>query len=129
MLFNSGSNRLGTDPDADPETYDRGMDPGNRRSQEKEISKEGIVRVTHILDNTDLQTDTMIRLDNLNSMFAILECGICGDEISIPNPETVRQYLFHLGQEVDLIRQNLEQVQKCTDGGSTERTSEKGVGC
>ena len=40
--------------------------------------------VTHIIRNVDLQTDTMIRLDNLDSMITILDCGICGEGISIP---------------------------------------------
>ena len=66
--------------------------------------------VTHIVRNSDLQTDTLIRLNYLGSMIAILECGICGEGISVPTWETVRQYLFHLGQEVDLIRQNLEKI-------------------
>lgn len=66
--------------------------------------------VTHIIRNADLQTDTMIRLDNLDSMITILDCGVYGDETSVPRWETVKQYLFHLGQEVDLIRQNLEKI-------------------
>lgn len=66
--------------------------------------------VTHIHRNIDLQTDTMIRLDNLNAMIMILRAGIEGDGESVPTETTVKNYLFHLGQEVDLIRQNLEKI-------------------
>lgn len=65
--------------------------------------------VTHTHKGIDLQTDTMIRLDNLDVMITILIAGIEGDGDNIP-PATVRNYLFHLGQEVDLIRQNFEKV-------------------
>ncbi len=66
--------------------------------------------VTHIHSGIDLQTDTMIRLDNLDVMITILRSGIKGDGDSVPTETTIRNYLFHLGQEVDLIRQNLEKV-------------------
>ncbi len=66
--------------------------------------------VTHIHRDSDLQTDTMIRLDNLDAMITILQGGIEGDGDSVPTEETIKQYLFHLGQEVDLIRQNLEKI-------------------
>ncbi len=65
--------------------------------------------VTHFHE-TDLQTDTMIRLDTLDAMIAILECGFQGDETTVPTDQMIKQYLFHLGQEVDLIRQNLEKI-------------------
>ncbi len=58
----------------------------------------------------DLQTDTMIRLDNLDVMITILRAGIEGDGDSVPTAMTIKNYLFHLGQEVDLIRQNLEKI-------------------
>lgn len=66
--------------------------------------------VTHIHRSIDLQTDTMIRLDTLNAMIMILSAGIEGDGESVPTETTVKNYLFHLGQEVDLIRQNLEKI-------------------
>ena len=65
--------------------------------------------VTHT-HKIDLQTDTMIRLDNLESMITILRSGLGGDGDSVPTEETIKKYLFHLGQEVDLIRQNLEKI-------------------
>ncbi|MHB1756809.1 MAG: hypothetical protein ACYCT9_04765 [Leptospirillum sp.] len=66
--------------------------------------------VTHIHRDIDLQTDTMIRLDNLDVMITILRAGIEGDRESVPTGPTVKNYLFHLGQEVELIRQNLEKI-------------------
>jgi hypothetical protein len=65
--------------------------------------------VTHT-HPTDLQTDTMIRLDNLNAMITILRAGIEGDGDSVPTTMTIKNYLFHLGQEVELIRQNLGKI-------------------
>ena len=65
--------------------------------------------VTHTHD-IDLQTDTMIRLDNLDAMITILRSGIEGDGDSVLTAMTIKNYLFHLGQEVDLIRQNLEKI-------------------
>lgn len=65
--------------------------------------------VIHIHE-TDLQTDTMIRLDNLGAMITVLRSGIDGDGYSVPTAMTIRNYLFHLGQEVDLNRQNLEKI-------------------
>ena len=65
--------------------------------------------VTHTHE-IDLQTDTMIRLDNLDAMITILRSGIEGDGDSVPTALTIKNYLFHLGQEVDLIRQNLEKI-------------------
>jgi hypothetical protein len=58
----------------------------------------------------DLQTDTMIRLDSIDAMISILRLGIEGDGDSVPSPGTVKNYLFHLSQEVDLLRQNLEKI-------------------
>ena len=58
----------------------------------------------------DLQTDTRIRMDNLDAMITILRAGIEGDGDSVPTTMTIKNYLFHLGQEVDLIRQNLEKI-------------------
>ena len=58
----------------------------------------------------DLQTDTMIRLDTLDAMITILRLGIEGDDDSVPTAGSIKNYLFHLGQEVDLIRQNLEKI-------------------
>ena len=66
--------------------------------------------VIHTHKGSDLETDTMIRLDNLNVMITILRAGIEGDGESVPLATTVRNYLFHLGQEVDLIRQNLDRI-------------------
>lgn len=65
--------------------------------------------VTHT-HQTDLQTDTMIRLDNLDAMIAILKAGIEGNGDSVPTTMTIKNYLFHLGQEVELIRQNLGKI-------------------
>jgi len=66
-------------------------------------------KVIHVADG-DLETDTMIRIDNLEAMIMILRVGIEGDDESIPTPQILKKYLFHLGQEVDLIRQNLEKI-------------------
>lgn len=66
--------------------------------------------VTHIHRGIDLQTDTMIRLDSLDAMITILIAGIEGDGESAPTGTIVKNYLFHLGQEVDLIRQNLDRI-------------------
>ena len=89
------------------------------------IPKEGnpMRTITHVHKDADLETDTIIRLDNLNSMIMILECGICGDGDSGPSAESIRQYLFHLGQEVDLIRQNLEKIsfQEILPGGRKDK--------
>jgi hypothetical protein len=52
----------------------------------------------------------MIRMDNLDAMITILRAGIEGDGDSVPTTMTIKNYLFHLGQEVDLIRQNLEKI-------------------
>ena len=65
--------------------------------------------VTHFHE-IDLQTDTMIRLDTLDAMITILRLGIEGDDDSVPTAGSIKNYLFHLGQEVDLIRQNLEKI-------------------
>ena len=85
--------------------------------------------VTHIIRNADLQTDTMIRLDNLDSMITILDCGVYGDEISVPRWETVKQYLFHMRQEVDLIRQNLEKIPFREIAPGEESPAGEEVGC
>lgn len=77
--------------------------------------------VIHIHRDIDLQTDTMIRLDNLNAMITILRGGIEGDGESVPTETTVKNYLFHLGQEVDLIRQNLEKISFQDISGVHER--------
>ena len=69
-----------------------------------------MTRVIHTHKGSDLETDTMIRLDNLNVMITILRAGIEGDGESVPLATTVRNYLFHLGQEVDLLRQNLGKI-------------------
>ncbi len=66
--------------------------------------------VTHIHRGIDLQLDTMIRLDSLDAMITILSDGIEGDGDSVPTETTVRNYLFHMGQEMNLIRQNLEKI-------------------
>ena len=78
--------------------------------------------ITHVHKDIDLETDTMIRLDNLNCMIRILECGFCEDGDSAPTKESIRQYLFHLGQEVELARQNLGQIsfQEIFPGGTRE---------
>lgn len=60
--------------------------------------------------NIDMETDTLIRLDTLNAMITILRTGIDGDNESVPTTCIIKNYLFHLGQEVDLIRQNLEEI-------------------
>lgn len=65
--------------------------------------------ITHTHE-TDLQTDTMVRLDNFGALITILRSGIEGDGYSVPTEMTIRNYLFHLGQEGDLIRQNLEKI-------------------
>ncbi|EAY56420.1 MAG: Hypothetical protein C75L2_00340010 [Leptospirillum sp. Group II 'C75'] len=79
--------------------------------------------ITHVHKDSDLELDTMIRLDNLDSMITILKCGFCENGDSVPAAETIRQYLFHLGQEVELIRQNLEQIssQEISPGGTKEK--------
>lgn len=46
----------------------------------------------------------MIRIDNLDAMITILRLGIGGDEESVPTATILKQYLFHMNQEVDLIR-------------------------
>ena len=66
--------------------------------------------VTHIHRGIDLQIDTMIRLDSIDAMITILSDGIEGDGDSVPTETTVRNYLFHMGQEMNLIRQNLEKI-------------------
>ena len=78
-----------------------------------------MMRVIHIDENTDLQTDTLIRLDNLDAMITILRLGIEGDKESVPSATILKQYLFHLNQEVDLIRQNLDKIsfQEISEGG------------
>ena len=60
--------------------------------------------------NTHLQTDTMIRLDNLAGMITILQTWIEAGGDSVPSPLKIKNHLFHLGQEVDLIRQNLGKI-------------------
>ena len=77
--------------------------------------------VTHVHRGIDLQTDTMIRLDSLDAMITILRAGIEGDGESVPTGTTVKNYLFHLGQEVDLIRQNLEKISFQDISGVHER--------
>ena len=61
----------------------------------------------------------MIRIDNLDAMITILRLGIGGDEESVPTATILKQYLFHLNQEVDLIRQNLDKIsfQEISEGG------------
>jgi hypothetical protein len=66
-------------------------------------------KVIHVADG-DLETDTIIRIDNLEAMITILRLGIEGDDESVPTATILKHYLFHLGQEVDLIRQNLTKV-------------------
>jgi len=81
--------------------------------------EDAMMRVIHIDENTDLQTDTLIRLDNLDAMITILRLGIEGDKESVPSATILKQYLFHLNQEVDLIRQNLDKIsfQEISEGG------------
>ena len=87
--------------------------------------------ITHVHKDVDLETDTMIRLDTLNSMISILECGFFENGDSVPTAESIRQYLFHLGQEVDLIRQNLEKItfQEILPGARIPEVKEEGKEC
>lgn len=87
--------------------------------------------ITHVHKDADLETDTMIRLDNLTAMISILECGICENGDLVPTEESIRQYLFHLGQEVDLIRQNLESItfQEISPGGTSPAAKEEVKEC
>ena len=86
--------------------YTRFSAPGNHTPREED-PMSWIVTHTHQID---LQTDTMIRLDNLDAMITILRSGIEGDGDSVPTTMTIKNYLFHLGQEVELIRQNLGKI-------------------
>ena len=72
--------------------------------------EDPMMGVIHINENADLETDTLIRIDNLDAMITILRLGIEGDKESVPTATILKQYLFHMNQEVDLIRQNLDKI-------------------